>query len=145
MHNGLIRTSDLTNCDYAIIGDRNNSIKELITMISTISDDGTPLFDINALLSWLFSFFNNFMQDAIGYDESIRWYLYENFGTIEENEKMSVTTDINMLSKVLKDFIKLWLEELREAGLIKDEHLNYDFAGLLRDGSVLFRRVESTD
>lgn len=118
--------------------DRNYGV-----ITDAFNDPDLPTVDHEALLSMLFSFINEVLTEQISVESVYDWFIYESIPVIEESEKIIQFDKMSMLRDLIRNFIVTWINKLKEEGIIKNEYFAYDFAGLLRDGSFVFRRKES--
>ena len=105
------------------------------------AEEDNEAFDIG--MSLLFEFVTDILNGAFTLQEVIST-LVEAFvrfdPVIEESVKTILPEKMSMLQDILKKFIPIWINRLREEGMIENEHFAYHYAGLLRDGSLLFQR-----
>ncbi len=106
------------------------------------NDPELPTIDHEALLSMLFSFINDVLLGQMEPETVYDWFIYESIPVVEESEKIIQSDKMSMLRDLIREFIITWINKLKEEGIIKNEYFAYDFKGLLRDGSFVFRRQE---
>lgn len=132
---------ELLKFDTIIIGDPLSCSQVFISQIQN-EDMGLDT-DIDAMFSFIFSFFNDIMAGTIDPTSVASWVQYELSPVEDEDEKIIGVDKIPMLRDLITGFINTWINKLKEEGIIHNEYFAYDYAGLLRDGSFIFRRRES--
>lgn len=111
-------------------------------LLDSMQDEELPTIDGDALFSLLFSFVNDILHEVIDIEGISKWVLYNVASVDEESRKISENEKMIMLRELTIEFLKTWINKLKEEGIIQNEYFAYDYAGLLRDGSFVFRRKE---
>ena len=81
-------------------------------------------------------------EDIMNFDPST---LVVQAPVVEEDSKKRLSEKILTLKDLFREFLLAWISKLKEDGFIQNEYFAYDFAGLHRDGSFVFRRQKSID
>ena len=115
------------------------------TLYEYFDDPDFPTIDQEALYSLAFSFINEVLNEGVNPNDVVDWIFYEIAPVIEEDNKVRLSEKILTLKDLFREFLLAWISKLKEDGFIQNEYFAYDFAGLHRDGSFVFRRQKSID
>lgn len=109
-------------------------------LYEVLDDEQLAVIDRDALFSLMFSFVNDILSGNTDPDNVFDWFYYETSPVVEESEKITRSEKMIMLRALMREFVLIWINRLRNEGIIQNEYFAYDYAGLLRDGSFVFRR-----
>ena len=126
---------------HTVVMPDDNLRHDLIVKI--INDENFPIIDQDALFSILFSYVDDLLAGVMTYDALVKWVIYHFIQITEQDEVANMSAKLEVFRDLIVVFMKNWIKRLQEDNIIEHEHFAYDYAGLLRDGSFVFRRKKN--